>query len=75
MDLCTVCERPLGVVPVQPPPARPPAQTLLHSSQLCLALRLYSNADADASGRPKVRFVKHDTELRRNRETKGSFFS
>lgn len=68
VDLCTVCERPLGAVSVQPPPTGQPAQTLLHSSQLCLALRLHSNADAPAPGRPKVRIVKHNTKLRRNHD-------
>lgn len=65
MDLCTVCERPLGLVHVQPPPTGQPAQTLLHSSQLRLALCLHSNADAHAPGRPKVRIIKHNAELRR----------
>lgn len=39
---------------IQPPPTGQPAQALPHSSQLCLALRLHSNADAHAPGRPEV---------------------
>lgn len=58
MDLCPVCERPLGAVCVQPPSTGQPAQTLPHGSQLCLALRFHSNADAHAPGRPKVSVLK-----------------
>lgn len=61
MDLCPVCEGPLGAVYIQPPPTGQPAQALPHSSQLCLAIRLHSHADAHAPGRPEVSFLQHWT--------------
>ncbi len=54
LDLCPVCEGPLGALHIQPPPTGPPAKALPHCSQLRLALRLHSDADAHAARRPKV---------------------
>lgn len=54
MDLCPVCEGPLGVVYLQPPAPRQPSQALPHGSQLRLALCVHSNADALTPGGPKV---------------------
>lgn len=54
VDLCPVCEGPMGAVHIQPPPTGQPAQALPDSSQLRLALRLCSDADAHATGRSKV---------------------
>lgn len=69
MDLCPVGEGPLGAVCVQPPPTGQPAQALPHSSQLCLALRLHTNADAHALGGPKVSVFEHSRGFRRDYET------
>lgn len=74
MDLCPVCEGPLGAVYIQPPPTGQPAQALPHSSQLRLALRLHSNADAHAPGRPEVSVLQHCSEFRRQHETPFSIF-
>lgn len=63
VDLCPVGEGPMGAVCIQPPPTGQPAQTLPHSSQLRLALRLYSNADAHAPGRHKVSVLENATLL------------
>jgi len=59
VDLCPVCEGPLGALCVQPPPTGQLAQTLPHSTQLRLALRLHSNADAHAPSGPKVSVLQH----------------
>lgn len=55
---------PLGPVHLQSPPRGQPAQTLPHSSELRLALRLHSTADAHAPGGPKVSFFSHDGRFR-----------
>lgn len=55
LDIRTVCQRPLGAVPVQFPAAGELAQALPHSPQLRLALRFHAAAVRHASGGPQVR--------------------
>lgn len=69
MDLCSVCQGPLGAVHIQPPPTGQPSQALPHSSQLRLALCLHSDADAHAPGRPKVSALSDYSVVRREHET------
>lgn len=55
LDFRSVCQRPLGPLPLQLSPAGELAQALPHCPQLCLALRLHAAAVRDASGGPEVR--------------------
>lgn len=55
LDICSVCQRPLGPLPVQFPAAGELAQALPHGPQLCLALCLHSAPVSHASGGPQVR--------------------